>query len=122
MYLADDGRLVATAPIEPGASRYDYRPSVGITTGRRGLGSTTPWAMPIDQRLDEAYSVLFTSEPVDQTMELLGEPVAHAASSSSTAEVAYFHVKLCEVAPDGASRLIADGGLLATHRNSHEAA
>jgi predicted acyl esterase len=119
MYLADDGRLDATAPGEPGASRYDYRPSVGITTGRRGLGSTTPWAMPIDQRLDEAYSVLFTSDAVSATTELLGEPVA-TLFVSSTAEVAYFHVKLCDVAPDGASRLIADGGLLATHRHSHE--
>src|SRR6185437_11829305 len=29
--------------------------------------------------------------------------------------------KLCDVAPDGTSRLICDGGLLATHRTSHEA-
>jgi hypothetical protein len=39
---------------------------------------------------------------------------------ASTATVAYFHVKLCDVAADGTSRLICDGGLLATHRNSHE--
>jgi predicted acyl esterase len=120
MYLGDDGRLIGTAPAEAGASSYEYRPSVGITTGRRGLGSTTPWAMPIDQRLDEGYSVLFTSETLTEIVELLGEPEA-VLHVSSTAEVAYFHVKLCDVAPDGASRLISDGGLLATHRNSHEA-
>jgi hypothetical protein len=52
-------------------------------------------------------------------MELLGEPLMmlHAASSAA---VAYFHVRLCDVAQDGTSRLICDGGLLATHRNSHE--
>jgi predicted acyl esterase len=117
MYLSKDGTLAGTAG-DSGSDSYQYRPSVGITTGRRGLGSTTPWAMPIDQRLDEACSLLFTTEPLHQDLELLGQPEAllHIAS---TAEVAYFHVKLCDVAPDGASRLICDGGLLATHRNSH---
>jgi hypothetical protein len=119
IYLAANGRLTDTAPTDTRSDEYDYRPSVGITTGRRGLGSTTPWAMPIDQRLDEAYSLLFTAAPLQTPMDLLGEPevVLHV---SSTAETAYFHVKLCDVAPDGESRLITDGGLLATHRNSHE--
>jgi uncharacterized protein len=117
--LADGGRL-ADAPGDAAKNNYSYRPSVGITTGRRGLGSTTPWAMPIDQRLDEAFSLLFSTEPLREPLELLGEPVAQL-HVSSTAEVAYFHVKLCDVAPDGTSRLICDGGLLATHRNSHEA-
>jgi hypothetical protein len=116
--LSEGGVLTDTAG-NSGSDSYQYRPSVGITTGRRGLGSTTPWAMPIDQRLDEAHSLLFTTEPLRQNLELLGQPEAllHIAS---TAEVAYFHMKLCDVAPDGASRLICDGGLLATHRNSHE--
>ncbi len=42
------------------------------------LGSTTPWAMPIDQRLDEAYSVLFTTDASHEATELLGEPEARA--------------------------------------------
>jgi hypothetical protein len=118
MYFGRVGTLSHAAG-EANSASYAYRPSVGLSTGRRGLGSTTPWAMPIDQRLDEAYSLLFTTEPLSAAMELLGEPmvVLHAAS---TAEVAYFHVKLCDVAQDGTSRLICDGGLLATHRNSHE--
>jgi uncharacterized protein len=120
MYLADGGQLATTAPTAAATSSYDFRPSVGITSGRRGLGSTTPWAMPIDQRLDEAYSVLFTTDALTEATELLGEPEA-VLFIASTAEVAYFHVKLCDVAPDGTSRLITDGGLLATHRNSHEA-
>lgn len=118
LYFGDNGGL-AERPGADGADSYEYRPSVGITTGRRGLGSTTPWAMPIDQRLDEAYSLLFTTAPLGEPIELLGQPeaVLHIAS---TAEVAYFHAKLCDVAPDGASRLICDAGLLATHRQSHE--
>jgi uncharacterized protein len=120
MYLADDDHLAMTAPTTAATSSYEYRPSVGITTGRRGLGSTTPWAMPIDQRYDEAYSVLFTTDAFHDKTELLGEPEV-VLFVASTAEVAYFHVKLCDVAADGTSRLISDGGLLATHRNSHEA-
>ena len=38
---------------------------------------------------------------------------------SSTADVAFFEVKLCDVAPDGSSKLITYGGLNATHRDSH---
>jgi uncharacterized protein len=120
MYFVDDGRLAEEAPRDAAADSYAYRPSVGITTGRRGLGSTTPWAMPVDQRLDEAYSLLFTGDALTAPLELLGEPEA-VLHVSSSAEVAYFHAKLSDVAPDGTSRLITDGGLLATHRNSHEA-
>jgi len=57
MYLARAGTLSETAG-DQGWVRYSYQPSVGLTTGRRGLGSTTPWAMPVDQRLDEANSVI----------------------------------------------------------------
>ena len=119
MYFADGGRLAGAAG-DAGSDSYEYRPSVGITTGRRGLGSTTPWAMPIDQRLDDAYSLVFSTEPLEETTELLGQPEA-VLYIASTADVSYFHLKLCDVAQDGASRLICDGGLLATHRSSHEA-
>jgi hypothetical protein len=119
MYLSADGGLTRTAG-DSGSDSYEYRPSVGITTGRRGLGSTTPWAMPVDQRLDEAYSLLFTTDPLPEQLELLGQPEA-LLYVASTAGIAYFHLKLCDVAPDGVSRLICDGGLLATHRTSHEA-
>ena len=117
IYLSSAGRLVDAAG-DPGSDSYAYRPSVGLTAGRRGLGSTTPWAMPIDQRLDEAFSLLFTTERLHEPLELLGGPVV-LLHASSTAEVAYFHVKLCDVAEDGTSRLICDGGLLATHRDLH---
>jgi hypothetical protein len=115
--LGGDGRLGA-AP-QDGSDSYEYRPSVGVAAGRCGLGVTAPWGMPLDQRSDDAYSLVYDTAPLAETMELLGEPQAFL-HVSSTAEIAYFHVRLCEVAPDGASRLISAGGLLATHRASHE--
>ena len=99
MYLAEGGKLADGAG-NAGSDSCEHRPSVGITTGRRGLGSTTPWAMPIDQRLDEAYSLLFDAPQLGQPLELLGQPEA-VLYISSTAEVAYFHMKLCDVSPDG---------------------
>ena len=119
LHFAADGQLGGTPEAVAGADTYTYRPSVGMTTGRRGLGSTTPWGTPIDQRADEAFSMLYTTPVLTEPMELLGEPdiILHV---SSTAQTAYFHARLCDVAPDGTSRLIADGGLLANHRASHQ--
>ena len=116
-FFGDKGKL-SDVP-EEGSETYEYRASVGLAAGRRGLGTTAPWGTPIDQRPDDAYSVLYDTAPLAKKMELLGEPQA-CLHVSSTAEIAYFHIRLCDVAPDGASRLISDGGLLATHRASHE--
>ncbi len=113
------GALSTEPPAISGTDSYDYRASCGLTTGRRGLGSTTPFAMAIDQRLDDAYSVLYTTGPLTAPMMLLGAPEA-VLHVSSSAETAYFHVRLCDVSSDGGSALIADGGLLASHRESHE--
>ena len=77
-----------------------------------------PWAMPVDQRLDEALSLTWTTPPLEENLEVTGNPVA-VLHVSSSAETAYFHVKLTDVAPDGTSKWLTDGGLLGTHRNSH---
>jgi hypothetical protein len=72
--------------------------------------------MPVDQRFDDIHSVLYDSEPFENGIhELLGEPQV-SLYVSSTAEIAYFAIRLCEVAPDGASRLITEGGSLAGRR------
>lgn len=117
-YLHADGTLSNTAPAQEGADHYDYRASVGLAAGRRGLGSTTPFGTPVDQRLDEPWSLLYTTAALPGRMLLLGQPRA-VLYVSSTARTAWFHVRLCEVAPDGTARLITDGGVLASHRNSH---
>ena len=116
-FLGDRGKL-AEVP-EEGSETYRYRPSVGVSSGRVGIGSTTPWGTAIDQRHDDAFSVVYDTDPLTEEREILGEPQA-ILHVSSTAEVAYFSVRLCDVSPDGESRLVSDGGLLATHRRSHE--
>ena len=97
---------------------YSYNPAVGVMAGRHGRGNISPWAMPLDQRLDEAYSLTYTTPPLETDLEVTGNPTA-VLYISSTADVAYFVVKLCDVAPDGTSKMVSDGALNATHRSSH---
>ena len=103
---------------ESAPDEYIYNPAVGISAGIYWGGGIMPWAMPVDQRLDEACSLTYTTPPLEQDLEVTGNPkaVLHVASSADTT---FFHVKLTDVAPDGTSKWLADGGLLATHRNSH---
>ena len=118
-YLHPGGELSRKAPTgESAPDDYAYNPAVGISAGIYWGGGIMPWAMPVDQRLDEAWSLTYTTPPLEKDLEVTGNPkaVLHVASSADTA---YFHVKLADVAPDGTSKWLADGGLLATHRNSH---
>lgn len=116
-----DGQSLGTAPAE-GVSCYDeygYNPAVGVTSGMHWGGGLMPWGTPVDQRLDEAYSLLFTTPPLEEALDVTGTPEA-VLHVSSTAEVAYFRVKLIDVAPDGTSKLVRYGGLNATHRNGDD--
>ena len=66
--------------------------------------------MPLDQRADETKSLTFTSAPFERDTELTGEPEVLLHVSSS-AESGYFHAKISDVAPDGTSKWLTDGGL-----------
>lgn len=94
---------------------YEYRPSVGIASGLWSAG--VPYGLPGDQRVDEIYSVNYTSEPLDESLEIIGtgKAVIHA---SSTAPVMAFVARLSDVAPDGTSAQVTIGLLNGTRRNS----
>ncbi|MFN0170957.1 MAG: CocE/NonD family hydrolase [Bryobacteraceae bacterium] len=117
MHLGAGGKLSREAA-RAGQNAYVYDATVGVASGIYWGGGVLPFATPIDQRVDEAHSLTYTSEPLSQDTEVTGNPTAvlHVAS---TADTAYFHVKINDLAPDGTSKWIADGGVLATHRNSH---
>lgn len=78
-----------------------------------------PGDLAADQRLENGKAVVFTSEPFEETMELLGHPVLNAELSSDQQD-AFLAVRLCDKAPTGESTLISWGMLNLTHRNSHE--
>ena len=72
-----------------------------------------------DQRLDDALSLTFDSEPLEQPLELLGcpEAVLDLAVDRPSALVV---VRLCDVFPEGTSALVTRGLLNLAHRASHE--
>ncbi len=118
MYLSDGARLTHTPDAVDSHDSYRYDPTVGVSAGISWGGGIIPWGMPLDQRADEIKSLTFTTPPLEADTELTGEPKA-VLYVSSTAESGYFHVKITDVAPDGTSKWVADGGLLTSHRNSH---
>ena len=118
LYFADRHRLFAKPEADHAQDSYAYDPTVGVTSGIYWGGGVIPHAMPSDQRPDEVKSLTFTTEVFEQDTELTGEPevVLHV---SSTATSGYVHVKISDVAPDGTSKWLTDGGLLMSHRASH---
>src|SRR5579884_30021 len=74
--------------------------------------------LPPDQRVDDALSLCFDSEPLDAPLEILGFPeaVLRVAADRPRALVA---VRLCDVDATGASTLVTRGLLNLTHRESH---
>ncbi len=74
---------------------------------------------PTDQRADDGGSLVFTSAPLPERMEILGAPVADLEVMSDRAN-ALVCVRLNDVAPDGSSMRVSYGLLNLTHRNSHE--
>jgi uncharacterized protein len=78
-----------------------------------------PGDLPIDQRSEDGLSLSFTSDPLNETMEICGFPevTLKVAVDKPNALIA---VRLCDVAPTGASLLVSRGLLNLTHRESHE--
>ena len=94
----------------------DYEPAVGVQNGFWSAGGMS-FYLPDDQRADEAHSLTYTTDPLEQETRIFGWPRVVICASSS-AEVATFVAKLSDVAPDGHSALIVDGSLNGTRRDS----
>ena len=117
LYLGD-ASLDTDAAAPEDCDEFPYLAGSGISSGIHWGGGIMPWGTPVDQRLDDAHGVSYTSHPLEEDMEVTGTPVARLFVSSS-ARVAYLRVKLIDVAPDGTAKLVRYGGLNASHRQSH---
>jgi putative CocE/NonD family hydrolase len=78
-----------------------------------------PLESPPDQRSEDGLSLCFTSDPLAESLEILGQPVAHLVVSSDRPQ-ALVVVRLCDVFENGESSLITRGLLNLSHRESHE--
>jgi hypothetical protein len=72
--------------------------------------------MPGDQAPDDALSVCFDGAPLESPLDLLGAATLTLLVASDQPR-AFIVVRLCDVAPDGASTRIAHGMLNLCHRN-----
>lgn len=112
------------------ASWLDEQPGAEISLsirGREGYGFDvgqwgsygSPGEWPGDQRPADGEALTFDSRPFEGPQDILGYPEVDLLLSADK-PLALVAVRLCDVAPDGASTLVSWGLLNLTHRNSHE--
>ena len=77
-----------------------------------------PWTLPDDQREDDARSLAYEWEPLDEELEILGHPRVRLTVTSPH-PVAFLSARVCDVFPDGTSALVSRGVLNLTHREGH---
>jgi predicted acyl esterase len=117
-------RVLALGDGTLGAASGDYRLEIstdllcgldsGVWCGEGGEGDAA-----VDQRSEDGRSLSFTSAPLPERIELLGNVRAELRLESDK-PVAQLAARLCDVAPDGSSLLITRGVLNLTHRDDHE--
>ncbi len=96
-----------------GAQQAGIEADVWCPYGGLGEGE-----LPGDQRTEDGLSLTFTSAPLDEPMEILGFPELTLTISVDKPN-ALLAVRLCDVAPTGASQLVTWELLNLTHRDSH---
>ncbi len=117
LYLAANGKLQPTAAATAGEASYVYNPTAGTSFGM--FSAASPHILPVDQRLEDAYSLNWASDLLTEPTEILGYPsaVLHVAADT---DIAFVVARLIDVAPDGSAALVTKGILNLTHRDSHE--
>ena len=124
-HLHAGGGLSPGPPDDAPPDEFDFNPrdpapTIGGPTSMPGR-MMRPSAGPSDQRpLEERADVLcFSSAPLDAPLEVTGplQLVLFAATSAADAD---FVAKLCDVDPEGASRILAEGVLRMRFRDGFE--
>ena len=111
---AGDGKLVAKTFEDAGRDRFTYDPKDPVPS----LHGPALIQIPTDQRpLAKRKDILvYQTEPLDERIEITGNPVAQLFASSSAPDTDFF-VRLIDVAPDGIERDVSLGMVRARFRN-----
>ncbi|GAA3730317.1 hypothetical protein HDA32_005989 [Spinactinospora alkalitolerans] len=104
---ADDGTVTVASPQHTGVDAGRFFP----------FGNATD--LPPDQREDDGRSACFDSAPLEERVEVLGRPRVRLRMDCDVPR-ANVVVRLCDVAPDGASTLVARGVLNLAGRNGRD--
>ncbi|MGH2756055.1 MAG: CocE/NonD family hydrolase [Actinomycetota bacterium] len=113
----NDGSLVnKVTDSDDVEDRYVYNPFVGSseTLSKWGTVAASPHAR-LDTRGDDAQSLTYTTQAMKGPLELAG-PMELNFWGLTTASETDWIVKVTDVAPDGATRLITSGYVRASHR------
>lgn len=103
-----DGAVVAEYATPTTAASH---PGAWCPAGRIG-------EFPGDQRGEDGQSLTFSTEPLEGGFSIVGTPSVRLRVAADQAH-ANVVVRICDVAPDGASTLITRGVLNLTHHESH---
>jgi hypothetical protein len=114
LYLGGGGTLDRSAGTDA-TMRSAYDPRVGVTRGLVSEGH--PLGFPVDQSADDARSIVFMSDILEDDVHVLGVARASLHATASTS-ILIFVVAVSEVAADGTSALVTKGILNATRRRS----
>jgi uncharacterized protein len=96
--------------------------SVGLFAGKWCSYAATP-DLPHDQREEDGGALTFTSQPLEEALEILGAPMAELTLNADR-PVAMVAVRLSDVLPDDQATRVTYGLLNLTHRDgsAHPAA
>jgi putative CocE/NonD family hydrolase len=106
------------APAAEASLTFAGRQSHGLEGGEWGAYGL-PGEFAGDQRAADGESLTFTTPPLAEAMDILGNPEVTVTLAADQSQ-ALIAVRLCDVAPNGVSALITWGLLNLTHRDSHE--
>ena len=113
----DWGHL-ADSPGKPDEAVLSSPETLGVRGGEWcGFGSDGE--APRDQRADDGGSLVFTSDDLEERIEILGTPRL-SLEIKSDQPVAFLVARLCDVGPDGTSARISYGILNLCHRDGHD--
>lgn len=118
LYFFPDGSMHEFIPEDTGGTNQ-YAIDFSATTGESNRWYTQLGAPPIfypDRAEEDQKLLTYTSEPLENDIEITGNPVV-TLNLSSTATDGAFYVYLEAVAPDGKVIYITEGQLRALHRN-----
>lgn len=87
--------------------------------GGKWCSYAKPGDQPVDQRRDDAGSLVFETAPLEAPLEIAGDANLELTFSVDR-PVAQVAARLVDVAPDGAATRVSYGLLNLTHRDSHE--
>jgi predicted acyl esterase len=104
--------VVTRRPDRGDVRRLEVSGDVGVAAWN-SCGGGLPWGQPLDQRVDNARSIIY-DWPIAAPADMIGNPsVTLRVRSDQT--YGHVSVKLCDVFPDGTSALITRGMLDLTH-------